>query len=292
MLNIGCHLSISKGFYEAGLQAVKIGANTFQFFTRNPRGGKAKEIDVEDVKKLSKLMEENNFKPIFAHASYTMNLCSNKPEVREFAKKILKDDLERLKIIPNSYYIFHPGSHVGQGAERGIGYIIEALNEAVVENNDIVILLEGMSGKGTEIGRNMEELKTIIEGVKYNKNIGVCLDTCHLYSSGYDIVNDLDGVIQNIDETIGFERVKAIHLNDSKTEFASNKDRHELIGEGTIGMDAIINIIRHPRLRNLPFNLETPNDINGHKKEIETLRNLFIGLESSQNLKIQLEQKY
>lgn len=272
MLNIGCHLSVSKGLYSAALDAISIGANTFQFFTRNPRGGKAKEIDMEDINKLKQIMEEYKFAPIFAHGAYTMNLASNKKETREFANMILKDDLERLKLIPNTYYIFHPGSHVGQGSETGIELIVNALNEAIDENNNTIVLLEGMSGKGTEIGRSMEELKAIIDGVNYNENLGICIDSCHLYSSGYDIVNDLDGVLEEIDKIIGLDRVKAVHLNDSKVEFNSNKDRHEVIGEGTIGLEAIINIINHPLLRNLPFNLETPNELDGYKKEIEMLR--------------------
>ncbi|TCU75695.1 endonuclease IV [Tissierella praeacuta] len=272
MLNIGCHLSVSKGLYSAALDAISIGANTFQFFTRNPRGGKAKEIDMEDINKLKQIMEEYKFAPIFAHGAYTMNLASNKKETREFANMILKDDLERLKLIPNTYYIFHPGSHVGQGSETGIELIVNALNEAIDENNNTIVLLEGMSGKGTEIGRSMEELKAIIDGVNYNENLRICIDSCHLYSSGYDIVNDLDGVLEEIDKIIGLDRVKAVHLNDSKVEFNSNKDRHEVIGKGTIGLEAIINIINHPLLKNLPFNLETPNELDGYKKEIEMLR--------------------
>lgn len=276
MLNIGCHLSTSKGFHKAALEALSIGGNTFQFFTRNPRGGKAKELDMEDINKLKEIMDEHNFAPLFAHGAYTMNLSSDKESVREFANMILKDDLQRIKQIPNVYYIFHPGSHVGQGSEKGIEFIIEALNDAIDEDNDSIILLEGMSGKGTEIGRSMEELKVIIDGVKHNKNMGICIDTCHLYSAGYDIVNDLDGVLRNIDETIGLDRLKAIHLNDSKVEFESNKDRHEIIGEGTIGKDAILRVINHPLLKDLPFNLETPNELEGHKKEIESLRKEYV----------------
>lgn len=272
MLKIGSHISISNGFHKAALDAISIGANTFQFFTRNPRGGRAKELDVDDINKLKELMKEYNFAPLFAHGAYTMNLASDKNETREFAKMILKDDLKRIQEISNSYYIFHPGSHVKQGVEKGIELIVESLNEAIDEDNDSIILLEGMSGKGTEIGRSMEELKMIIDGVKNNKNLGICIDSCHLYSAGYDIVNNLDGVLEEIDRIVGIDRVKAVHLNDSKMEFASNKDRHEIIGEGTIGMEAIVNIINHPLLRNLPFNLETPNELDGHKKEIEILR--------------------
>ncbi len=272
MLNIGCHLSISNGFYKAAQNAVFIGANTFQFFTRNPRGGKAKELDPEDMRKLKEIMEEHDFAPLFAHGAYTMNLASKSEKTREFGKMILKDDLIRVKEISNTYYIFHPGSHVGQGSDKGIELIIEALNEAIDEDNDTIILLEGMSGKGTEIGRNMEELKAIIDGVKHNDNLGICIDSCHLYSSGYDIVNDLDGVLEEIDRVVGLDRLKAVHLNDSKVEFGSNKDRHEVIGKGTIGKDAIINMITHPKLRELPFNLETPNELEGYEKEIRMLR--------------------
>lgn len=272
MLKIGCHLSISNGFYKAALDAISIGANTFQFFTRNPRGGRAKELDMNDINKLKELMKEYNFAPLFAHGAYTMNLASDKEETREFAKMILKDDLKRIKAISNAYYIFHPGSHVKQGVEKGIELIVESLNEAIDEDNDSIILLEGMSGKGTEIGRSMEELKMIIDGVKNNKNLGICIDSCHLYSAGYDVVNNLNGVLEEIDKVLGIDRLKAVHLNDSKVDFGSNKDRHEIIGEGTIGMDAIVNIINHPLLKDLPFNLETPNELDGHKKEIEILR--------------------
>lgn len=275
MLNIGCHLSISKGYYRTALEAISIGANTFQFFPRNPRGGRAKDLDLVDIEKLQELMKENNFAPLFVHGAYTMNLASDKEHVREFAKEILKDDLDRLEKITNCYYIFHPGSHVGQGVEKGVEFIIEALNEIIPEDNEVTILLEGMSGKGTEIGRSMEELKLIIDGVKNNENLGICIDTCHLYSSGYDIVNDLDGVLEEIDNVVGLERLKAVHLNDSKVEFASNKDRHEIIGDGTIGKDTIIKVINHPALRNLPFNLETPNDVDGHREEIKFLRSEY-----------------
>lgn len=272
MLKIGCHLSISKGYYKAALEAISIGANTFQFFPRNPRGGRAKELDLEDVKKLQEVMREHDFAPLFVHGAYTMNLASDKEHVREFAKEILKDDLDRLEKITNCYYIFHPGSHVGQGAEKGIELIIDALNEIIPKSNNITILLEGMSGKGTEIGRSIEELKAIIDGIENNEHLGICIDTCHLYSSGYDIVNNLDGVLEEIDQLVGIERLKAVHLNDSKVEFASNKDRHEIIGEGTIGLDTIIKVINHPLLKELPFNLETPNEPIGHKEEIKILR--------------------
>jgi deoxyribonuclease-4 len=272
MLKIGCHLSISKGYYKAGLEALSIGANTFQFFTRNPRGGSAKKIDHKDIEKFTKLFNENGFAPLFAHAPYTMNLCSDKEDIRDFAKNVFKEDLERLSLLPESYYIFHPGSHVGQGVEKGIDYIVEAMNDAIKEDCETTVLLEGMSGKGTEIGGKLEELKQIIDGVKYNKNIGICIDSCHLYSAGYDVVNKLDGVIGDIDKVIGLDRLKAVHLNDSKMEFASNKDRHEVLGEGTLGKDAIVRIINHPQLRNLVFNLETPNELDGYKNEIVFLK--------------------
>ncbi len=275
MLNIGCHLSISKGLYNAALEAVSINANTFQFFTRNPRGGRAKDIDMDDINKLKDLIKEYNFAPLFAHGAYTMNLASASEDTRNFAKDILKDDLQRLKIIEHAYYVFHPGSHVKQGVEKGIELIVDALNEAIDEDNETIILLEGMSGKGTEIGRNMMELKQIINGVKNNRNIGIIIDTCHLYSSGHDIVNDLDGVLEHIDEVIGLDRLKAVHLNDSKMPFNSFKDRHALLGEGTIGLDAITKIINHPCLRHLTFNLETPNNVPGHGEEIKLLRGKY-----------------
>jgi len=275
MLKLGYHLSISKGFYNAIEEAVSIGANTFQYFPRNPRGGKAKDLDPQDIDKLKETMKEHNFAPLFCHGAYTMNLASDKEHVRDFAKMVMKDDFKRLKEITNSYYIFHPGSHVGQGSDKGIELIVEGLNEVIGEDNEIPILLEGMSGKGTEIGRSMDELKDIIDGVKNNKNLGICIDSCHLYSSGYDIVNDLDGVLNEIDRKIGLDRLKAIHLNDSKVEFASNKDRHEVIGEGTIGKGAIVNMINHPKLKNLPFNLETPNELEGYRKEIGLLKDEY-----------------
>lgn len=275
MLKIGCHLSVSKGLLNAALEAVSIDANTFQFFTRNPRGGKAKDLDMEDINKLKNVIKEHNFGPLFGHGSYTMNLASASKDTRDFAKGIFKDDLKRLSVIEHAYYVFHPGSHVKQGSEKGIELIVEALNEAIEEDNDTIILLEGMSGKGTEIGKSMKELKDIIDGVKNNKNLGIIIDTCHLYSSGYDIVGDLDGVLEEIDNNVGIERLKAVHLNDSKTPFKSFKDRHEVLGEGTIGLDTIVNIINHPLLKELPFNLETPNDLEGHGKEIELLRGKY-----------------
>lgn len=277
MLNIGCHLSVAKGYTTAAKQAIDIGANSFQFFIRNPRGGKAKDLDLEDLEQLKIVMKANGFSHLFAHGSYTMNLCSDKDEVRKYAKKIFADDIERLKKIHNAVYIFHPGSHVKQGADIGIHYIIDAINEVVTEETGVTICLEGMSGKGTEIGRDFYELKEILDCIIFDKGFGVCLDTCHLYSSGHDIVNDLDGVLDHIENTIGLDRVKAIHLNDSKVPFASNKDRHEKIGEGTIGLEAIVRIINHPRLKGMTFNLETPNELSGYRDEIALLRERFEG---------------
>lgn len=272
MLYLGCHLPISDGFYKAAKVAFSIGANTFQYFTRNPRGGRAKEINKEDVIKAKDFMAEKDFGKLLAHASYTMNLCSNKGQTRQFAKDLLLDDLERLKHLPESLYVFHPGSHVGQGVEKGIQFIIEALIEAIKVNPKQAILLEGMSGKGTEIGSRFEELKSIIDGVKENDHLGICLDTCHLYSAGYDIVKNLDGVLEEFDNVIGIERLKAIHVNDSKMPFDSHKDRHEIIGEGELGLDTIVNVLTHPKLKQLPFSLETPGEPEDHAKEIRKIK--------------------
>lgn len=275
MLTIGAHLSASKGYTAMLKQAVEIGANTFQFFTRNPRGGSAKAIDENDVNTFLNLMEENNFSVILAHAPYTLNLCSAKPETREFAKNTFADDLKRMEYTPNQLYNFHPGSHTGQGADVGIDFIAGALNEVLFPEMTTTVLLETMAGKGTEIGRSFEELKAIIDKVELSDKIGVCLDTCHVNDAGYDIVGDLDGVLDEFDSVIGLERLKAIHLNDSKNQIASHKDRHEKIGEGTIGLDAIEKIINNDRLRDLPFFLETPNDIDGYAREIALLRSIY-----------------
>ncbi|MTI47004.1 deoxyribonuclease IV [Sporosalibacterium faouarense] len=272
---IGSHLSISKGFANAAEEAVEIGANTFQFFTRNPRGGKAKDIDSEDILKLKKIMKENNFGPLLAHAPYTLNLASYKEHVYDFAKMAFKDDLNRLEKIPCDLYNFHPGNHTGKGVEYGIDRISGILNEVITGNESTMVLLETMSGKGTEIGKTFEELKMIIDKVKYSELMGICLDTCHIYSAGYDIVNDLDNVLEKFDNIIGIDRLKAIHLNDSMKEFASNKDRHEKIGEGTLGLEALVNFINHPQIANIPILLETPNELAGYKKEIETLRSSY-----------------
>lgn len=276
MLNIGCHLSSSKGFKNMGEEALKINANTFQFFTRNPRGSKAKEIDTDDVKSLINIMNENNFSKILAHAPYTLNACSADEKVREFAFITMEDDLKRMEYLPNNLYNFHPGSHVGQGSEKGIELIADMLNSLLKEEQTTTVLLETMAGKGTEVGRSFEEIQSIIERVNLSHKVGVCLDTCHVYDAGYDIVNDIDGVINEFDKIIGINKLKAIHLNDSKNPFESHKDRHEKIGEGYIGIEAITRIINHPKLKHLPFFLETPNELSGYAKEIEILRNNYI----------------
>ena len=276
MLNIGCHLSASKGFKNMGEESLKINANTFQFFTRNPRGGKAKEINQDDVDELLKIMKENNFAKILAHAPYTLNLCSQDESIRNFAKNTMIDDLKRMEYVPGNMYNFHPGSHVGQGIDVGIKYIVEALNEILNENQSTTVLLETMAGKGSEIGRTFEELKQIIDGVKLNNKLGVCLDTCHINDAGYDIVNNLENVLKEFDSIIGLDRLKAIHINDSMNAIGSHKDRHQKIGQGTIGIEAFERIINHQKLKNLPFYLETPqDDISGYAKEIEILKKLY-----------------
>ena len=272
MLNIGCHLSTTKGYENMGKEAIKIGANTFQYFTRNPRGGKAKDIDEKDILALRKLMEENKFAKILAHAPYTLNGCSADESTRQFATEMMADDLERLKYLPTSLYNFHPGSHVKQGVDVGINYIVEMLNKVLKPEHTTIVLLETMAGKGTEVGRTFEEIAEIISRVELKEKMGVCLDTCHVYDAGYDIVNDLDGVLEEFDRIIGLDRLHAIHLNDSKNQFNSHKDRHEKIGEGEIGFEAIKKIINHPKLKNIPFFLETPNELDGYAKEIEMLR--------------------
>ena len=272
MLNIGCHLSTTKGYENMGKEAIKIGANTFQYFTRNPRGGKAKDIDEKDILALRKLMEENKFAKILAHAPYTLNGCSADESTRQFATEMMADDLERLKYLPTSLYNFHPGSHVKQGVDVGINYIVEMLNKVLKPEHTTIVLLETMAGKGTEVGRTFEEIAEIISRVELKEKMGVCLDTCHVYDAGYDIVNDLDGVLEEFDRIIGLDRLHAIHLNDSKNPFNNHKDRHEKIGEGEIGFEAIKKIINHPKLKNIPFFLETPNELDGYAKEIEMLR--------------------
>ncbi len=275
MLNIGCHLSTSKGFKVMGETALSIGANTFQFFTRNPRGGKAKAIDERDITALLKLMEENKFAKILAHAPYTLNPCSKDQSIREFAREMMLDDLARMEYLPNNLYNFHPGSHVKQGTDIGINYIIKHLNSVIKEEQTTKILLETMSGKGTEIGRNFEEIKAIIDGVNFKEHMGVCLDTCHIFDGGYDIVNNLDNVLEEFDKIIGLDRLYAIHLNDSKNTLGSHKDRHEKIGEGNIGLEAMKKIINHEKLKDVPFFLETPNELDGYAKEIVLLKSLY-----------------
>lgn len=275
MLKIGCHLSASKGYLDMAKVSEKIGANTFQFFTRNPRGGKAKDIDENDVKLFLEKSKEIGIDVILAHAPYTLNCASKDDSIREFAKETMKDDLKRLEYTPNNLYNFHPGSHVGQGTEVGIKYIIDILNEVIKKDQTTTVLLETMAGKGSEIGRTFEELKQIIDGVKLKEKIGVCLDTCHVNDAGYDIVNNLDSVLDEFDKIIGIDKLKAIHINDSKNEIGAHKDRHEKIGEGTIGTEAFERIINHQKLKDLPFFLETPNELDGYEKEIKLLRNLY-----------------
>lgn len=272
MLKMGCHLSISKGFYEMGKEAVSINANTIQFFTRNPRGGAAKEIDEEDVKKFKELAKQNKIENLLAHAPYTLNAAAAKPELRKFAKETMIDDLKRMEYFPGNMYNFHPGSHVGQGVEVGTEYIIEMLNEIIKPEQTTKVLLETMAGKGSEIGRNFEEIKNIMNKIKLKDHIGVCLDTCHIFDGGYDIVNELDKVVEEFDKIIGLDKLYAIHLNDSMNECNSHKDRHAKIGEGNIGLDALVKVINHPKLKHLPFFLETPNELEGYGKEIKILR--------------------
>ena len=274
MLTIGCHLSTSKGYLAMGKTALAIGANTFAFFTRNPRGGSAKAIDPADAAALRELLAANNFGTLVAHAPYTLNPCSDKPHAREFARECMADDLVRMEAVPGSYYNFHPGSHVKQGAEAGIELIAGLLNEVLRPQHTTTVLLETMAGKGTEVGRTFEELAAIIERVELSDHMGVCLDTCHVHDGGYDIVNNLDGVLDEFDRVIGIERLRAVHLNDSKNPCGAHKDRHERIGEGYIGLEAFERIVTHLQLRDLPFILETPNELLGYAAEIELLRKL------------------
>ena len=274
MLRVGCHLSSSKGYENMGLEALSIDANTFQFFTRNPRGGKAKAIDKDDIGRLNELMIEKDIKKIVAHAPYTVNVCSAKENVRKFAVDAMADDLKRMEYLPGNMYNFHPGSHVGQGVDRGIELIVEALNKILKPQQSTCVLLETMAGKGTELGSKFSEIRRIIDKVDLDNKLGVCLDTCHVFNAGYDIVNDLDGVLEEFDKVIGLDRLKAIHLNDSMNSIGSHKDRHQKLSQGYIGKEAIANIINHEKLKDLPFILETPNDISGYKEEIRMLREL------------------
>ena len=275
MFKIGCHLSSAGGFTTMGKTAVSIGANVFQFFTRNPRGGAAKVIDPEDIKRYNLIAEENGLQTILAHAPYTINCCAAKENTRQFAIDTMADDMKRMEYIPGNLYNFHPGSHVGQGIEKGIEMIAEVLNMIITPEQSTTILLETMAGKGTEVGSKFEELAEIINQVKHKEKLGVCLDTCHVYDAGYDIVNNLDGVLGEFDRVIGLDRLKAIHINDSKNPFSSHKDRHEKIGLGSLGTDAIASVINHPMLCNLPFYLETPNELEGYAEEIKLLKSLY-----------------
>lgn len=272
MLKIGCHLSISSGYVAAGKVAKSIDANTFQFFSRNPRGSSARAVDKKDIDAFNIYASENGLLPTLAHAPYTLNACSADLKVRDFAKMVMASDLSTMELLPNNYYNFHPGSHTGQGAAMGIDLIVGLLNDIMTEDMTTTILLEAMSGKGSEVGRSFEELAEIINRCNHKDKMGVCLDTCHVYSAGYDIVGDLDGVLEKFDNLIGLDKLKAIHLNDSMMPFGSHKDRHEKIGDGTIGAKAIVEFINHKALKKLPYYLETPNEIDGYAKEIAFLR--------------------
>ena len=273
MLYAGCHLSNSAGNFAMVETAKSIGANTFAFFTRNPRGSQAKKEDPEDSARAVQALKNGNFGPLVAHGAYTMNLCTAEESGREFAASILCDDLRRMAALPGNYYNFHPGSHVGQGVEAGIDYIVKALKKALEPGYPVTVLLETMAGKGSEIGGKFEELKAIMDGVGSDE-IGVCLDSCHVYDGGYDIVNNLDGVLQEFDRVIGLDKLKALHLNDSKNPYGSHKDRHELLGQGSLGQDTFKAIVNHPVLSKLPMILETPNDLPGYAREIALLRQL------------------
>lgn len=272
MLYIGCHLPSSKGYLAMGKHAVSLGANTFAFFTRNPRGGSAKPIKEADVAAFRELAEKEGFGKLVAHAPYTMNLCSADASIREFGRNMLADDLERMEYTPGQYYNFHPGSHVGQGVETGIEQIAEALNGVLKPMQTTTVLLEGMAGKGSEIGSKFEELRAILDRVELKEKMGVCLDTCHLWEAGFDIVNDLDGVLEKFDRIVGIKYLKAMHLNDSKNPMTAHKDRHEKIGEGHIGSETLIKVVNHPQLKGLPFILETPNEDEGYANEISFFR--------------------
>ncbi len=272
MIYIGCHLTVTNGYEAMGRQMVDFGGNTFAWFTRNPRGGKSKDIVPEDVQALSAVLAEKSFGKLVAHGSYTMNLCSANPETRANGLDMLKKDLEKMEYLPGQYYNFHPGSHTGQGAEAGIEQIADGLNKALFPQMHTTVLLETMAGKGSEVGRSFEELKEIIDRVELKDKLGVCFDTCHTWDSGYDIVNDLDGVLDKFDKIIGLSRLKAVHFNDSKNPCGAAKDRHEKLGQGFIGMEAMKRIAQHPAFEGLPFILETPNDDEGYIQEIATVK--------------------
>ena len=272
MLTLGCHLSASKGYLHMGREAAELGGNTFQFFTRNPRGGNAKELDLKDVAAFQTFARAHGIPVILAHAPYTLNGCSADEMVRDFAVRTMADDLRRMEATPGNLYNFHPGSHVGQGTETGISFIAEMLNTVLNPDMTTTVLLETMAGKGSEVGSRFEELREIIDRTEHREKLGVCLDTCHVNDAGYDIVHDLDGVLTQFDKVIGLERLKAVHVNDSKNPLGAHKDRHEKIGEGTLGVDAIVHVMTHPALREKPFYLETPNDLAGYAHEIALLR--------------------
>ena len=275
MMKIGCHLSASKGFMSMGREAAQIDANVFQFFTRNPRGGAAKAIDTGDVNAYLEFARGHGIVKILAHAPYTLNPCSADPKIREFAVNTFRDDLKRMEYVPGNLYNFHPGSHVKQGVEKGIELIVDLLDDVLTPEQSTTVLLETMAGKGSEIGSKFEELREIMDRTKLGAGLGVCLDTCHVYDAGYDIVNGLDAVLDEFDRVVGLDRLKAVHLNDTKNPFASHKDRHEKIGKGYIGLDAFERIINHPALRELPFFLETPNELEGYGEEIKLLKSLY-----------------
>lgn len=275
MLHIGCHLSSSKGFAAMGKTALSIGADTFQFFTRNPRGGKAKAVDADDALALQKLCAEHNFAPLLAHAPYTMNPCAADEHLIEFAHMVIEGDLAMLEYVPGNMYNFHPGSHVKQGSEVGVTKIAAMLNSVLFPEMNTTVLLETMAGKGSEVGRSFEELASILDKVQLNDRMGVCLDTCHVFDGGYDIVNDLEGVLEQFDRIIGLSKLRAIHINDSKNTLGSHKDRHACIGEGNIGLAALSAVTNHPQLKHLPFYLETPNELDGYAREIALLRSLY-----------------
>lgn len=272
MLHIGCHLSSSKGFAAMGKTALSIGADTFAFFTRNPRGSKAKEIDPKDVEKFLALWEPNRAIPLVAHAPYTLNPASSKEDVRTFARETIADDLRKLEAVPGNYYNMHPGNHLGQGSETGIALIAQCLNAVLDPDLSTTLLLETMAGKGTEVGRTFGELRAIIDRLDHPEKVGVCLDTCHVWDGGYDIASDLDGVLEEFDRTLGLDRLKAIHLNDSKNPLGAHKDRHEKLGLGCIGLETLKNVVNHPALQGLPFILETPNELAGYQAEIALMR--------------------
>ena len=274
MLHIGCHLSCSGGYLAMGRQALSLGADTFQFFTRNPRGGSVKPFDAEDAAALVALMREHDFAPVVAHAPYTLNACAADAHIRDFARRTMREDLERLEHLPGAMLNFHPGSHVRQGAEVGVRLIAQLLDEVLTDDIHTPVLLETMAGKGSEVGRSFEELRAVMDAAKCGDRLGVCLDTCHVWDGGYDVVGALDDVLAAFDRVIGLDRLKAVHINDSKNPMGSHKDRHERIGEGTIGLEAFARIVNHPALRGLPFELETPNELDGYAREIALLREL------------------